>query len=104
MIIKKSTQLTNTGKYCDSVVFTDIMSCVIYCFLLSIPVVVSGGGGGGVVVGGFPFLMQRILHFPPSERFLASVTTLMLKSSLTLSASYFPFLLQSLRNNMFHKI
>ena len=70
--------------------------------MLSIPVVVVVGGGV-VVVGGFPFLMQRILHFPPLEPFLASVTTLMLKSLLTL-ALYFPFLLQSLRNNMLHKI
>ena len=59
-----------------------------------------GGGGGG---GGFPFLMQRILQCPPLEPFLASVTTLMLKSLLTL-ALYFPFLLQSLRNNMLHKV
>ena len=79
-------------------------------YMLSIPVVGGGvgglpvgGGGGGVagVVGGFPFLMQRILHFPPLEPFLASVTTLMLKSLLTL-ALCFPFLLQSLRNNMLH--
>ena len=70
--------------------------------MLSIPVV-AVVVGGGVVVGGFPFLMQRILHFPPLEPFLASVTTLMLKSLLTL-ALYFPFLLQSLRNNMLHKI
>ena len=73
--------------------------------MLSIPVV--GGGVGGLPVGGgvggFP-LVQRIVHFPPLETFLASVTTLMLKSLLTLLFLYFPFLLQSLRNNMLHKI
>ena len=87
------------------------MSYIVY--MLSIPVVGGGvgglpvgGGGGGVVgvVGGFPFLMQRILHFPPLEPFLASVTTLMLKSLLTLALKSFPFSLQSLRNNMLHKI
>ena len=72
--------------------------------MLSIPGVDGVGGGvGGVVGGGFPFLVQRILQFPPLEPFLASVTTLMLKSLLTL-ALYFPFLLQSLRNNMLQKI
>ena len=71
---------------------------------LSIPEVGGGEGAAVVVVGfGFPFLVQRILQFPPLEPFLASVTTLMLKSLLTL-ALYFPFLLQSLRNNMLHKI
>ena len=61
-------------------------------------VVVVGGGGGGEV--------QRIVQFPPLEPFLASVTTLMLKSLLTLALySFFsPFLLQSLRNNMLHKM
>ena len=81
-------------------------------YMLSIPVVVGGvgglpvGGGGGVVgvVGGFPFLVQRILQFPPLELLLASVTTLMLKSLLTFVALYFLFLLQSLRNNMLHNI
>ena len=69
---------------------------------LSIPVL-GGVGAAVVVVGfGFPFLVQRILQFPPLEPFLASVTTLMLKSLLTL-ALYFPFLLQSLRNYMLHK-
>ena len=86
------------------------MSCIAY--VLSIPVVGGGvgglpvgGGGGGVagVVGGFPS-MQWILQFPPLEPFLASVTTLMLKSLLTFVALYFLFLLQSLRNNMLHKI
>ena len=65
---------------------------------LSLPVV--GGGVGAAVVGfGFPFLMQRIEHFPPLEPFLASVETLMLKSPVTV-ALYFPFLLQSLGNSM----
>ena len=73
--------------------------------MLSIPVVGGGVGATVVVVGfGFPFLVQRILQFPPLEPFLASVTTLMLKSLLTLAFLYFPFLLQSLRNNMLHKI
>ena len=72
--------------------------------MLSTPVVGGGVGATVVVVGfGFPFMVQRILQFPPSERILPSVTTLMLKSLLTL-ALYFPFLLQSLRNNMLHKI
>ena len=80
--------------------------------MLSIPVVGGGvgglpvGGGGGVGVGvggGGGGEVQRILQFPPLEPFLASVTTLMLKASLTL-ALCFPFSLQSLRNNMLHKI
>ena len=74
---------------------------------LSIPVLGGGVGAAVVVVGfGFPFLVQRILQFPPLEPFLASVTTLMLKSLLTFALySFFsPFLLQSLRNNMLHKM
>ena len=75
--------------------------------MLSIPVVGGGVGATVVVVGfGIPFLVQRILQFPPLERILPSVTTPMLKSLLTLAlCSFFsPFLLQSLRNNMLHKI
>ena len=65
---------------------------------LSLPVVGGGVGAAVVVVGfGFPFLVQRILQFPPLEPFLASVITWMDKAPLTL-ALYFPFLLQSLRN------
>ena len=71
---------------------------------LSLPVVGGGVGAAVVVVGfGFPFLMQRIEHFPPLEPFLASVETLMLKSPVTV-ALYFPFLLQSLGNSMLRTI
>ena len=71
---------------------------------LCLPVVGGGVGAAVVVVGfGFPFLVQRILQFPPLEPTLPSVTTLMVKAPLTL-ALYFPFLLQSLGNTWLYII
>ena len=71
---------------------------------LSLPVVGGGVGAAVVVVGfGFPFLVQRMVHFPPLEGLLPSVITWMLKSPLTLALSFPFFPLHSLRNTYTYK-